>query len=152
MNNYEIVKIGIDEYDKCSNIWNMKGAPFTADFKNQIIRGDRSVYVYKKDGEYIASGDLVVNMEDPDYFVPNKRIYLSHMIVKKEYRNQGIGSILIDFLINQAKAMGFSEIALGVDADNENAIHLYNSRRFTLYKACEDEYGKFYKLLKEDVL
>lgn len=48
MNNYEIVKIGIDEYDKCSNIWNMKDAPFTADFKNQIIRGERNVYVYKK--------------------------------------------------------------------------------------------------------
>lgn len=149
MNDYEIVKIGIKEYDKCSNIWKMKSNPFTNGFKNQIINGDRTVYVYKQNNEFIASGDLVVNLSDSDYFIQNKRIYLSHMIVKKEYRNQGIGSILLDYLINQATTMGFLEISLGVDIDNYSAIHLYKSRGFEVFKECEDEYGKFYKMLKE---
>lgn len=72
------------------------------------------------------------------------------MIVKKEYRNQGIGRIILDYLIEQAKSMGYKEMALGVDIDNFSAIHLYKKKGFTtLLKESEDEYGRFYKLLKE---
>ena len=72
------------------------------------------------------------------------------MIVKKEYRNQGIGGIILDYLIKQAKAKGYKEMALGVDIDNFSAIHLYKKKGFTtLPKASENEYGMSYKLLKE---
>ena len=41
-------------------------------------------------------------------------------------------------------------MALGVDIDNYSAIHLYKKKGFTtLIKEDEDEYGRFYKLLKE---
>ncbi len=46
--------------------------------------------------------------------------------------------------------MGYKEMALGVDIDNFSAIHLYKKKGFTtLLKESEDEYGRFYKLLKE---
>ncbi len=35
----EICEIGIEEYSKCADIWNMKKCPFTEDFKNQIKEG-----------------------------------------------------------------------------------------------------------------
>ena len=72
------------------------------------------------------------------------------MIVKEEYRNHGIGGILVDFLIDYAQALGFEEIALGVDMDNMNARHLYEKKGFTdvLYVG-EDNYGKYVKLLKK---
>lgn len=149
MNNYEIVKIGIDEYSECNNIWDMDKCPFTDKFKKQIIDGDRFVYIYKINNAFIGEGDLVINVDDSDYYVPNQRIYVSRMIVKKEYRNQGIGEIILNYLIEQAKAMGYREMALGVDIDNYNAIHLYQKKGFnTLIKEDEDEYGRFYKLLK----
>lgn len=147
--NYEIMQIGIEEYSKCNNIWNMKKCPFTDKFKEQIINGDRFVYIYKINNEFIGEGDLVINVDDSDYYIPNRRIYVSRMIVKKEYRNQGIGGIILDYLVNQAKAMGYSEMALGVDIDNYHAIYLYKKKGFnTLLKEDEDEYGRFYKLLK----
>lgn len=147
---YEIVQIDINEYSKCNNIWDMKKCPFTDKFKQQIIAGDRFVYIYKIDGEFVGEGDLVINVDDPDYFIENQRIYVSRMIVKREYRNQGIGEIILDYLINQAKEMGYKEMALGVDIDNYSAIHLYKKKGFTkVIKECEDEYGRFYKLLKE---
>ncbi|MFE6952577.1 GNAT family N-acetyltransferase [Bacillus velezensis] len=37
------------------------------------------------------------------------------MIVKEGYRNCGIGGIIVDFLIDYAKQLGFEEITLGVD-------------------------------------
>lgn len=128
----------------------MKKCPFTEQFIKQITDGNRLVYIYKIDGEFIGEGDWVINLDDKDYFIPGKRIYLSRMIVKKEYRNKGIGSIIIDYLINKAKEMGYKEIALGVDMDNYNALHLYRKKGFDKVIAeFEDEYGKFYKLLNE---
>lgn len=92
---------------------------------------------------------MVINKDDSDYFIPNRRIYLSRMLVKKEYRNQGIGAILLDYLTKQAVQMGYAEIALGVDVDNYNAIHLYKKKGFKIIKTAKDEYGSFYKMLKE---
>lgn len=150
MNSYEIGQIGIEEYSECNNIWDMKKCPFIDKFKKQIIAGDRFVYIYKINDEFIGEGDLVINVDDSDYYVPSQRIYVSRMIVKKEYRNQGIGGIILDYLIEQAKAKGYKEMALGVDIDNYSAIHLYKKKGFTtLIKEDEDEYGRFYKLLKE---
>ena len=149
MNSYELVQITIDEFSKCNNMWEMKKCPFTEKFKKQIIDGDRFVYIYRMNNEFIGEGDLVINVDDSDYFIPNQRIYVSRMIVKKEYRNQGIGGIILDYLIEQAKSMGYKEMALGVDIDNYSAIHLYKEKGFTtLLKESEDEYGRFYKLLK----
>ena len=150
MLNYEISQIGIEEYSECNNIWDMKKCPFIDKFKKQIIAGERLVYTYKINNEFVGEGDLVINVDDADYFIPNQRIYVSRMIVKKEYRNQGIGGIILDYLIKQAKAKGYKEMALGVDIDNYSAIHLYKKKGFTaLIKEDEDEYGRFYKLLKE---
>ncbi|MCM1285248.1 MAG: GNAT family N-acetyltransferase [Acetobacter sp.] len=150
MYEYEIAKLNVEEYSKCNNIWDMKKCPYTNYFKNQIISGDRIVYIYKINNEFIGEGALVVNIDDSDYFIPNKRIYLSRMIVKKEYRNQGIGSKLIDFLSNTAKEMGYSEIAIGVDKNNTVALNLYQKKGFTtIVREDKDEHGEFYKLLKE---
>ncbi|MDE5963914.1 MAG: hypothetical protein K2G65_00765 [Eubacterium sp.] len=86
-----MLQIGIEEYSKCNNIWNMKKCPFTDKFKEQIINGDRFVYIYKINNEFIGEGDLVINVDDSDYYIPNRRIYVSRMIVKSEYRIRELG-------------------------------------------------------------
>lgn len=150
MSEHEITLIGINEFSKCSNIWDMKKCPFTDMFRQQIINGNRFVYIYKINEEFVGEGDLVINVDDADYYIKKQRIYVSRMIVKKEYRNQGIGGIILDYLIEQAKSMGYREMALGVDIDNYSAVHLYQKKGFnTLIKEDEDEYGRFYKLLNE---
>lgn len=149
MLDYKIEQISIDEFCKCNAIWDMKKCPFTANFKQQIINGNRFVYIFKINDAYIGEGDLVINVDDSDYFISDQRIYVSHMVVKKEYRNQGIGGIILDYLTEQAKRMGYTEMALGVDIDNHSAIHLYKKKGFiTVIKEDEDEFGRFYKLLK----
>ncbi|MEC2176987.1 GNAT family N-acetyltransferase, partial [Bacillus amyloliquefaciens] len=85
-----------------------------------------------------------------DYTIPDKRIYLSRMIVKEGYRNRGIGGIIVDYLIDYAKHLGYEEITLGVDTDNLNARHLYEKKGFTTVLFLgEDEYGEYVKLLKK---
>ena len=70
--------------------------------------------------------------------------------IKPNYRNKGIGGILIDFMIEKLKCDGYKEITVGVDKDNFAAIHLYRKKGFTkvLFNG-GDEQGEYFKLLKK---
>jgi len=139
-----------EDYQKCSNIWNMKTQPLTEKWREEIVSGNRLVFVYKINNEFIGEGALVLDAGDPDYTISGRRIYVSRMIVKKEYRNRGIGSEILAFLIEKAKEMGFSEMTIGVDKDNENALYLYKKFGFTevLFEGA-DEDGEYFKLMKK---
>ena len=147
--NTVIEPLKLDDYSKCSNIWNMKTQPLTEKWREEITSGNRLVYIYKINDEFIGEGALVLDAGDADYTIPDKRVYVSRMIVKKEYRNRGIGSEILAFLIRKAKDMGYSEMTIGVDKDNENALHIYRKHGFTevLFDGA-DEHGEYFKLMK----
>ena len=87
-------------------------------------------------------------MNDTDYTIPGKRAYVSRLIVKKEFRQQGIGKELVKLIKIKAKEEGFSELAIGVDLDNYPALKLYVATGFNqIVHIDEDEQGKFMKLL-----
>jgi len=150
MNEYKIFQLDPKDYDKCANIWNMESKPeMTKKWYDEILSGNRVVFIYTENGEFIGEGALVFDNNDRDYTIPGKRVYLSRMIVKPERRNQGIGEIILEFLIEKAKQLGFIEIALGVDKTNVVARHLYDNKGFdkVIYDG-SDEYGEYVKLLK----
>lgn len=147
--NTVIEPLALEDYYKCSNIWNMQSQPLADKWLEEIKNSNRLVYIYKINGEFIGEGALVLDTSDPDYTISGKRVYVSRMIVKKEYRNRGIGSKILTFLIEKAKEMGFEEMTIGVDKDNVNALHLYRKFGFTeilFYGA--DEHGEYLKLMK----
>lgn len=142
-----IEKISAEEFYKCGSIWDMGNCPFTDAFYQEIKSGNRISFVYKIGGKFIGQGDLVLDKDG--YTIPDERVYLSRLIVKKKYRNKGIGSQITDFLLDKAKEMGYCEIALGVDCDNEKALYLYKKKGFEIYAQDKDEYGEFYKMLRK---
>lgn len=151
MTSYQIKKLNLKDYSKCSNIWDMeKSSKMAKMFYDELVSENRITFIYLENDEFIGEGSLVFKNNDPDYTIPDKRIYLSRMIVKDEYRNLGIGSIILDYLIDYAEKLGYKEISLGVDTDNLNARHLYENKGFTnVLFIGEDEYGKYVKLLKK---
>jgi len=90
----------------------------TKKFYVVLVSGTRITFIYTVNGEFIGEGSLFFSHDDPDYTIPGKRIYLSRMIVKAEYRNRGIGGIIVDYLIDYAKNLGYEEMAIGVNLDN----------------------------------
>ena len=150
MQEYEITLLKPEDYHKCSNIWNMQKRPELAQaFYDQLISGSRITYVYALDGEFIGEGSLVLESDDPLYCIPGQRVYFSRLIVKAEYRNRGIGGVLIDHIVKKAVEMGYSEISIGVDKSNAVALHLYQGKGFDeIIFDGEDEDGPYYKLLK----
>lgn len=147
--NITIATLKIEDYSRCSNIWDMNNQKALADkFYDEVISGNRTIYIYSIDDEYIAEIALVKEMDDSDYTIPDKRAYVSRLIVKPEFRQQGIGKQLVGFVKRIAKEQGFSELSIGVDLDNYPALKLYISSGFN-HIICidEDEQGKFVKLL-----
>lgn len=145
MTDYIIEKLQLEEYDKSNNVWDMKSCPFTQQFKEQIACGNRESYLMKHNDKYIASCDLVTDYEE--YTEKDVKIYLSRLIVKKEYRNKGIGQGLLKYMINLCKEKGYKQITVGVDTDNSNALHIYKKFGFEIYETAIDEYGEYYKMI-----
>ena len=146
----EIIKLDITDYQKCSNIWDMKRHSELAEkFYNELLTGNRTTYIYTINNEFVGEISLVKEMNDSDYTIPNLRIYVSRLIVKYEYRRQGIDKKLVDFITEKAKSQGYTEMSIGVDLDNYPTLKLYMESGFdkVIYIG-EDEQGKYLKLLK----
>ncbi len=60
-----------------------------------------------------------------------------------------MGKALVDFICAKAKALGYREISLGVDKDNDTALHLYRAKGFdrVLYEG-RTSTGRFISFLK----
>lgn len=57
--------------------------------------------------------------------------YICNLYVKKSYRNNGIGTKLIDTVKEYAKTNGFTKLTLGVEEDNLKNRYLYDKLGFT---------------------
>ena len=72
----------------------------------------------------------------------SKRLHLNHLILRKEFRNGGIGTALMKSLENYVKECRFSGFELMVSKSNEKAISLYQklgyrTERFLMFKDAE---------------
>lgn len=146
----EIIELDIKNFEKCNNIWNMeKNKELKDRFYSELQNKNRITFVYTKDEEYIAEVSIVFNKNDEDYTIPGKRIYISRIIVKKDFRGKGYGKKLMNYAIEYAKSKGYKEISLGVNLDNYIAFKLYVDLCFTKIQYIgEDSDGKYVKLIK----
>lgn len=137
-------------FDRCGALWDMKKQPQLAkQFYDELCSGNRVIYVYQKDGALLGEIALVFDMHDPEYTIENQRAYVSHLIVKKDRRRQGIGRALVQYVIEQAKQRGLRELSIGVDLDNYPALKLYTAFGFDrVLRVDEDAGGRYVKLLK----
>ena len=149
--NETIHSLTIEEFSKCSNIWDMeRHADMAARFLRELQSGNRMTWVYEQDGRFLGEISLVKEKGDPDYTFPRRRIYVSRLIVRKENRRQGIGKALVEYALSRAAEMGYSEVSIGVDMDNYPALRLYTGLGFReILFLGEDADGRFFKLLKK---
>lgn len=146
-----IIELDINNFEKCSNIWNMeKNKELKDRFYKELQHKNRITFVYTKEEEYIAEVSIVFNKNDEDYTIPSKRIYISRIIVKKEFRGKGYGKKLMNYAIEYAKSKGYKEISLGVNLDNYIAFKLYVNLGFTKIQYIGEDFdGKYVKLIKK---
>src|SRR6056297_593162 len=59
-------------------------------------------------------------------------VHINNIAVKTNYRNEGLGKKLLDYIIKYGKENHFSRITLEVRESNEKALKLYNKNGFEL--------------------
>ena len=72
--------------------------------------------------EYIIDDKVVAEMK---YSLIYERMELDDIIVKEEYRNQGIGNKMMSYLVSVAINERVENITLEVRKSNEIAINMY---------------------------
>lgn len=90
-------------------------------------------FVYEKDGEIIGFY-IISNIAD--------LVEIFTIAVDKGHREEGIGSKLLDHIINYAKENGASEIWLEVATKNIAAINLYQKYGFKVQTIRKNYYQK----------
>ena len=90
----------------------------------EIANNSRCMYAFVLNDQYIAGMSL-----SP---VDQKTIYLSYLVVQEEWRNQGIGTKMIEYARQISKKEGYSYIVLSVDHNNTKAEKLYKKLGFVV--------------------
>lgn len=121
--NIEIRKMNIDDLTKLKdnlmsdfdNFWTY--AVLKDDFENE----NSHFIVTTINDEIIGFAGLKVILDESD---------IMNIVVRKDYRKNGIGSKMLEHLINYSKSLNLKTVTLEVNEHNLSAIKLYDKFNF----------------------
>ena len=91
---------------------------------------NNGIFFIKKENKIVGYVLLSSKEGKKNGYKFRKQLVIEAMGIDKEFRNQGIGTRLLEFVKKYAKENGFTELRLTVNEENENAIHLYEKVGF----------------------
>ena len=89
--------------------------------KKELECSNSYFIIVKINDEIVGFAGLKVIVDEAD---------IMNIVVKKSFRHNGIGSVLLEHLISYAKANNLKTITLEVNEHNLSAIRLYNKFSF----------------------
>lgn len=134
--NLKIRDIKIEDYKEISKIRKMPGVMenilSNKDeeeelIKEKIINKGKNQYWYvaEENGKVIGLGILMNHGN-----LRKKHVGVITLMVNSDYQNKGVGSLLMDKLINLSESFNIIRLELCVFRDNYKAINLYNKFGF----------------------
>lgn len=83
-----------------------------------------------KNNKMIGKIYFVNKLNDLQVADGNQIGYICNLYVKKMFRNNGVGTMLVDTVKDYAKSNGFTLLTLGVEEDNTKNMYLYDKLEF----------------------
>ena len=134
--NLNIRDIEIEDYKEISKIRKMPGVMENIlsnkdeeeeSIKEKIINRDKNQYWYvaEENGKVIGLGILMNHGN-----LRKKHVGVITLMVNSDYQNKGVGSLLMDKLINLSESINIIRLELCVFRDNYKAINLYKKFGF----------------------
>ncbi|KXA06983.1 GNAT family N-acetyltransferase [Clostridium perfringens] len=134
--NLKIRDIKIEDYKEISKIRKMPGVMenilSNKDEEEELIkekiinRGKNQYwYVVEEDGKVIGLGILMNHGN-----LRKKHVGVITLMVNSDYQNKGVGSLLMDKLINLSESLNIIRLELCVFRDNYKALNLYKKFGF----------------------
>lgn len=147
---YTIARLDPGDFDLCGALWDIeRRADLASRFRRELLEGNRTTFLCRDGEAPLGEVSLVRHMDDPDYTIENRRLYVSRLLVRKDVRRRGIGRALLRTAFETAREWEYAELSVGVDLDNFTALKLYWEEGFdSILYIGEDGEGQFVKLLK----
>ena len=101
-------------------------------FKSELENPNSTYFVCKLNNEIVGFAGVLIVFEEAD---------ITNIVVKKDFRKNGIGYKLMSFLIDFCKSKKLSKIQLEVNSKNDTAINLYKKLGF-IQVGCRKNYYK----------
>ncbi len=119
----QIHKMDIQDVNKISSILASEFDDFWSErlLKNEIENPNSKCIMAKNDDEIVGFACIWKAVDD---------IHITNIVVKKSYRKQGIGSLLLQELIKLSKTKNINSITLEVKSSNLPAQKLYSKYDF----------------------
>ncbi len=89
--------------------------------KEELENQNSSYLVARIDNEVVGFAGIKIILDEAD---------IMNIVTKKTYRNQGIGTLLLENLISLSKKLNLKSLSLEVSEENLPAIHLYKKFGF----------------------
>lgn len=89
--------------------------------KEELESINSNYIVAKLDSEIVGFAGIKIVLDEAD---------IMNIVTKKSFRNQGVGSLLLENLISFCKDINLASLSLEVNEDNKSAIHLYEKFNF----------------------
>ena len=95
-----------------------------------IETGLIDIFVLFHESKLIGELHVKYESEDEREAVRGRRAYLFAFRVREEMQGRGIGAYLLQSVLDTLEKQGYTEFTIGVEDDNERAIHMYQSAGF----------------------
>ncbi len=103
------------------------------------VEENRLLYLLEDHSRTIGMVQLILKNADNDPELANGKTvaHIHSLQVSKDLHRQGFGILIMQQLEEEAQNLGLTRLTLGVDADNEKAVHLYKKLGYSLLKEVE---------------
>lgn len=153
---YAVRKITVNELPKLTELFDYNDIDAMLAENTSLIKNGATDIFILLDGEKLL-GELHVSYESNDKLeaVRGVRAYLSAYRVHKDFQGMGLGKFLMKSVIDTLAAEGYSEFTVGVEDDNDRALHIYKefgfseviARKYEEYQGDGYEYNLYLKRL-----
>ena len=107
-------------------------SPTAKFFYRSISSGNAVFWTIEQNGELIGELYVFRKIEgDPDFADGVTTAYLCAFRIRKDYRGQGLGTRLMETVLDDLKAEGFRCATIGVGPEEERNVKLYRCLGFT---------------------
>lgn len=123
MDSIEITNMTLEDLDSISSILISDFDDFwTLDILSSELKSNSSYYfAAKMNREIVGFAGIKVILDEAD---------IMNIVTRKNFRNIGIGGLLMKKLLDLSRSLGIKRITLEVNEENFSAIHLYEKFGF----------------------
>lgn len=116
---------------------------------NSVLIENKAIDIFGlfRNSKLIGELRVMYLNEDKQLAIENQRAYLYAFRIAPKYQGKGYGKYLLAQVLENLKMYGYTEFTIGVEDDNDKAIHIYKSFGFNkvIARKSEDYQGNRYE-------